>query len=154
MHLIIKLTLATLLFLNSIPQIDGFVAVPLVHYGRNYDDIIPQERQIEDEDFEEVHKTLTELISRLKEDDQQTIFNIVQLTAIIETVSCLRDEEIRKNFAGSLYNDAIDMYPMYKDHYHKLLEKLNNADQVILNKIIDRTKMTALKRCQLLNGDE
>ncbi|CAF1399084.1 unnamed protein product [Rotaria sordida] len=154
MRLIIRLTLAVLLFLNSIPQIDCFVALPLIHYGRNYDDIIASERSIQDEDFDEIHKMLTELFSRLKEDDQQIIVNIVHLTAIIETVLCLRDEETRKNFAGDLYNDAVDMYPMYKDQYHQLLEKLNRADQVILNKTVNRTKMTALQRCQLLNGDE
>ncbi|CAF3992849.1 unnamed protein product [Rotaria sordida] len=154
MRLIIKLTLAVLILLNSILQIDGFIAVSLSHYGQNYDDIIASERQVENEDFDEVYKVLTELISRLEEDDQQTILNIIQLTATIETGSCIQDEEIRKSFVGDLYDYVVEVYPMYKDKYHQLLEKLDSVDQVNLKKIVDRAKTVALERCQSLTSNE
>jgi hypothetical protein len=82
MHLIITVTFTALLFVISIPQIAGFSYLFRTRDGPHYDDLLASERQIEDED------------------DRQIVNGNIQLPRLIESSSCVKDEQIRENLCS------------------------------------------------------
>jgi hypothetical protein len=132
----------TAFLLNSILQIDCRSSRNL-HY----------KRELDNDQKDETRQLFTELINGLKEDDRQIVYTIVQLTAIVESRSCIKDEDERKNGGGEFYNGYKDLYPMVQVQYRQLLEKLGTKDKAILKKMIETTKATVLERCQLLFDD-
>ncbi|CAF3036671.1 unnamed protein product [Rotaria sp. Silwood2] len=160
MRPIIQTVFAALLFLNSMPRnagfpsVPGFSGFPELHDGENYDDLIASERQIDDDDYDQIYKEFQELLSHLKEDDQQSVYTIIQMTGLIESHSCIKDEETRKNLGGVIYNTYVELYPTIQVQYDELLDKIDKVDQVLLKKLVDRTKTTALETCKMRFSDE
>jgi hypothetical protein len=99
MCLIITVTFTALLFLNSIPQIAGFPYLFRSRNGQIDDDLMASERQVEDEDVGQVYKKLQELPRHFEEDDQQIVNGNIQLTRLIESSSCKKDEETQKKIS-------------------------------------------------------
>jgi hypothetical protein len=90
-------------------------------------------------------------LNRLEEEQRQSVYTIIQLTALIESRSCIKDKtNKRKNVDDEYYNTFVVIYPAIQYQYRQFLKQFNKADQAMLNKIVDRTKATALKRCKLL----
>jgi hypothetical protein len=141
----------TLLILNSILQIDSIRGYRVFHRGRSYDDndlIASERRAVEDNDNDQ--KLFTKLLNRLKEEDRQNIQWMIQLTALVEGRSCIEDEEKRTKVGGDYYNTFADMYPSIKYQYQQFLKELNEADQALLQKMVDKTKTTASETCKSL----
>jgi uncharacterized protein YecT (DUF1311 family) len=69
----------------------------------------------------------------------------------VYTQSCLKDKtNKRKNVDDEYCNTFVVIYPAIQYQYRQFLKQFNKADQAMLNKIVDRTKATALERCKLL----
>ncbi|CAF3325335.1 unnamed protein product [Rotaria socialis] len=154
MHPIIKISFVALIFLNNIPRDAGFPSLHKLRDGKTYNDIVTSKRQINDEDHEKAYNEFLELLSHLKKDDRQTVYTIIQITALVEARSCIKDEETRNNFGGNIYNTYAELYPKFKDEYLQLLDRIDKADQVILKRMVDRTKAAALETCKILFDDE
>jgi hypothetical protein len=122
MRLIIKLTFAALLLLNSMPQIVGRRAFRIVRKGRNFNDLIVSERRAEDKENDEDKKLFTDFLLGLKDDIRQDVYTIIQLTALIETYSCIQDKAKRKKVGGMYYNEYSRMYPAIQHRYKQFSE--------------------------------
>ncbi|CAF5217968.1 unnamed protein product, partial [Rotaria magnacalcarata] len=131
MHPIIKISFVALIFLNDIPRNAGLPGLHQLRDGQNYNDIVASKRHIEDEDHEKVYNEFLELLSHLKEGDRQIVYTIIQIIALVEARSCIKDGETRNTLGGNIYNTYAELYPKFKDEYHQLLDKIDRADQMI-----------------------
>ncbi|CAF1300280.1 unnamed protein product, partial [Rotaria sp. Silwood1] len=129
MRSIIKVIFAALLFANSISRAAGFPGRLQLRDDQHYDDLIASERQSEEGDYDQTYNELEQLISHLTEDDRQLVYTIIQLTALVESRSCIKDEEARNNFGNDLFNSYAKQYGMFRVEYYKLLDKIDKADQ-------------------------
>ncbi|CAF1153787.1 unnamed protein product [Rotaria sordida] len=147
----IKLVFAVLLFLNNISQIIGSNFFEWNDEGI-HGNLVNSERHIIDPDYYEIQneivemqKELAKFIRHLKKDDQITAFNIHQIILINEGEACLKDFKGSEYFNLDYGRAFAKIYPAAQYQYDQLLEKLDNADQILFKELIDKTKTIGFK---------